>query len=112
MRLLSSLLLAFPLLLCSDLVLAKELNQCAIEAPKQAAKLLKFQVGEDDRIDVGQTAKRLPDINNPANGSQKVQVYEIWGRIYKGSYRMRLIYWANSSDCILMCQEILEYAKL
>jgi hypothetical protein len=36
----------------------------------------------------------------------------VWGSIYKGDYRMRLIYYVSGNDCTLMGQEILEYASL
>jgi hypothetical protein len=39
-------------------------------------------------------------------------VLEVWGYIYKGRYRMRFIYFHFGKSCILMGQEILEYAKL
>jgi len=39
-------------------------------------------------------------------------VLEVWGSIYKGNYRMRLIYHVAGKDCTLMGQEILEYASL
>jgi hypothetical protein len=39
-------------------------------------------------------------------------VLEVWGHIYKGRYRMRLIYHPLAGECVLMGQEILEYADL
>jgi len=38
-------------------------------------------------------------------------VLEVWGHIYKGQYRMRLIYARSPKDCVLVGQEILEYAS-
>jgi hypothetical protein len=36
----------------------------------------------------------------------------VWGNIYKGQYRMRFIYARQQKECVLMGQEIIEYAKL
>jgi len=37
---------------------------------------------------------------------------EVWGYVYKGQYRMRFIYAQPPQNCVLMGQEILEYADL
>jgi hypothetical protein len=39
-------------------------------------------------------------------------VLEVWGRIYKGQYRLRLIYARIPNECVLMGQEVIEYASL
>ncbi|MFS2053107.1 hypothetical protein ACEN9J_03430 [Variovorax sp. Varisp41] len=85
---------------------------CADEAVARAKKLLVFHFGEDDRIRVGSEVKELPPLRNPANKAQQFRVLEVWGSIYKGNYRMRLIYHVVGKDCTLMGQEILEYASL
>lgn len=86
-------------------------HRCAADALQQAQKLLVFHFGADDRIEIDKSARVLAPIRNPANRSQRFDVLEVWGRIYKGQYRMRLIY-AQSADCTLMGQEILEFASL
>lgn len=87
---------------------------CAVPAIKQAARLLEFHFGgADDRMQVDDTAKPLPSIVNPANPKQRFDVLEVWATIYKGSYRMRFEYYhMDDGDCVLMGQEILEYADL
>ena len=85
---------------------------CADEAVSRAKKLLVFHFGEDERIRVGSEVKELPSLRNPANRAQKYRVLEVWGSVYKGNYRMRLIYHVAGRDCTLMGQEILEYASL
>ena len=87
-------------------------HRCAGDALKQAAKLLAFHFGPDDRISVEKSVKVLAPIKNPAADKQTLDVLEVWGNIYKGRYRMRLIYAQMPSECVLMGQEILEYAKL
>ncbi|WP_369977293.1 hypothetical protein [Xanthomonas bundabergensis] len=87
--------------------------QCAAEALKQAAKLLAFHSGNDERAEVEDKVGRLPSIVNPANPKQRFEVLEVGGYIYKGKYRMRLLYYPmRDGDCVLMGQEILEYASL
>jgi len=85
---------------------------CAAEAVTQARKLLAFHAGDDERIEVDVTATARPPLRNPANPAQRFEVLEVWGHIYKGRYRMRLLYYPMGSDCVLMGQEILEHASL
>ncbi len=56
--------------------------------------------------------KVLAPIRNPANKKQSFDVLEVWGTIYKGQYRMHLIYAQLGGSCVLMGQEILEHASL
>lgn len=85
---------------------------CAADAVVQARKLLAFHFGEDDRISIEPNAKSLPAIVNPANRRQRFDVLEVWGFIYKGQYRMRFEYFRmGDGTCLLMGQEILEYAS-
>lgn len=98
------------IVLCSGGAFAEA--RCAAAAKQQAAKLLAFHFGEaDDRIAIDTSVKVLPPLKNPANKAQTFEVLEIWGSIYKGRYRMRLIY-GSADGCVLMGQEILEHASL
>src|SRR5262245_24569544 len=87
-------------------------HQCAAAAVDQARKLLVFHIGPDDRITIDDAVKPLAPIRNPANRAQRFDVLELWGRVYKGEYRIRLIYARPRGECVLMGQEILEYADL
>ena len=88
--------------------------QCAVEAVEQAKKLLAFHRDPGNfTIDmVPEMVKELPSIRNPANKKQKFQVIEVWAYIYKGQYRMRLVYHHSRNACLLMGQEVLEIATL
>lgn len=86
---------------------------CGPDAVAQARKLLVFHLdGEDQGVHVGETAKPLPSIANPANRKQRFDVLEVGGSFYKGEYRMRLEYYRMGDQCVLMGQEILEIARL
>lgn len=86
---------------------------CRAEALAQARKLLAFHSDDDDRAEVDETTiKALPWLRNPTNPKQRFLVLEVMGFIYKGNYRMRLIYYPSANDCVLMGQEILELANL
>jgi hypothetical protein len=86
---------------------------CAAGAVDRARKLLAFHAGPDERITVDKAVKQLPSIRNPEDPSQKFQVLELWGYIYKGRYRMRLIYYNSpATQCLLMGEEILEFARM
>ncbi len=100
------------LILLGSLVHAAPPHRCAGNAIDQAAKLLVFHYGPDDRIEVDRSVKELTPLRNPANRKQLLDVLQVWGHIYKGQYRMRVIYARLPGECLLMGQEILEYADL
>jgi hypothetical protein len=92
---------------------AAEPASCAADAISRGKPLLTLHFGEGDRISIDDKAKELPSIRNPANPKQLLKVYEVWGFIYKGQYRMRFIYHVSAaSGCTLVGQEILEHARL
>jgi len=84
---------------------------CKNNAIEDAQKLLNFYRDNDNRIRINDKVTPLEKIKNPANKSQSFDVLEMWGYLYKGQYRIRLIYSAESG-CLLMGEEILEYADL
>lgn len=104
--------IALLLLLSSGVLHAEPVHPCAAHAIKQAQRLLTFHFGPDDRIEIDKAVKLLAPIKNPANPKQMFDVLEVWGNIYKGQYRMHLMYARMPGDCTLMGQEILEYASL
>jgi hypothetical protein len=85
---------------------------CAGGAIDRAKQLLTFHSGPDERMTIDKTVKQLPSIRNPEDPKQTFEVLEIWGYIYKGKYRMRFIYYNSpTTACLLMGEEILEYAR-
>jgi hypothetical protein len=85
---------------------------CAASAIDRAKQLLTFHSGPDDRMTIDKTVKQLPSIRNPEEPAQSFKVLEVWGYIYKGKYRMRFIYFNSpATSCLLMGEEILEYAR-
>ena len=103
----------YLMLLClSSLAHAEPVPRCSGAATEQAKKLLTFHFGEDNRMEIGKSVTKLAPIRNPANKKQLLDVLEVWGYIYKGQYRMRFLYARRPGECILMGQEILEYAGL
>lgn len=95
-----------------ELAHAEPPHRCASAATEQARKLLAFHFGPDDRIEIAPSVKTLPSIRNPADRTQRLDVLEVWGYIYKGQYRMRFLYGQQPTECLLMGQEILEYSSL
>lgn len=85
--------------------------QCKDKALKEASKLLAYYSEEDDRAIIDDKVTPLAQIKNPQNNKQIFDVLETWGYIFKGKYRIRIIY-ASNLDCALMGEEILEYADL
>jgi len=82
------------------------------DAIDQARKLLVFHFGDDERIEIDSSVEELVPIPNPANENERFKVLEVWGFIYRGQYRMRLTYYPMDDACVLMGQEILEYASM
>ena len=85
---------------------------CAAGAIDRAKQLLAFHSGPDDRMTIDKTVKQRPSMRNPEDPAQSFKVLEVWGYIYKGKYRMRFIYFNSPvTSCVLMGEEILEYAR-
>ena len=85
---------------------------CAAEAGTQALKLLRFHVDGDERATVDQDSVRRIGTVASLTDSRRYDVLEVYGDVYKGHYRMRLIYAHVSGTCVLMGQEIFELASL
>lgn len=102
----------FALLLLVSFNASAANPQCASAAISQAKKLLSFHTDGDDRAAVETQVKQLPSLTNPVNKTQKFTVLEVFGNVYKGQYRMRLIYFPIDKECVLMGQEIFELANL
>jgi hypothetical protein len=98
-------------LLISKVASAEPVHHCSTEALIQAKKLLDFHFGPDNRMEIDKHITVLKPIKNPA-GKGKFDVLEIYGHIYKGTYRMRFIYAKTENQCLLIGQEILEITNL
>ena len=99
------------LLTVSSLASGEPAHHCEKDAVVQAKKLLDFHFGLDDRTEIDQHVTVLKPIKNPA-GKSKFDVLEVYGHIYKGTYRMRFIYGQIPNQCVLVGQEILEITNL
>ena len=110
MRQVATFILVSVLLLQPVNALGQE-HKCGAHALKQAKKLLEFHFGPDNRMEIEKKTKSLRAIKNPA-GNGKYDVLQVGAWIYKGRYRMRFIYGYAGGECVLMGQEILEYANL
>ncbi|WP_458022296.1 hypothetical protein [Kosakonia sp. BK9b] len=86
----------------------KSAEKCNAQAITEAKKLLAFYRDNDDRMEIDSEVTPLMKMKNPQNQAQYFDVLQVWGYLYKGKYRMRLIFLA---DCTLMGEEILEYAN-
>lgn len=86
--------------------------QCVDDSLTQAGRLLEFHFGPDERMTIDPSVELLPAIANPADEREQLSVLEVWGYIYKGRYRMRFQYFPLGDDCLLMGQEIIEFASL
>ncbi|MFT3808623.1 MAG: hypothetical protein QM698_01765 [Micropepsaceae bacterium] len=94
-------------------------HPCAGDAVKRAGELLAFHFeGPEAFSGEGTGAERqtwtidgevkvLAPIR-ALKGKGKLDVLEVWGYIYKASYRMRFIYAQIPDTCVLIGQEVLE----
>lgn len=90
---------------------AEPVHHCSADAILQAKKLLDFHFGLDERTEIDKQVTILKPIKNPA-GKGKFDVLEVYGHIYKGTYRMRFIYAQPADQCLLVGQEVLEITNL
>ena len=95
---------------------AATVHPCSADAVAQAKKLLVFYLHLDDgttnrQWSVDDTARKIGEVS-AIRGKRRFAVLEVWGNVYKGSYRMRFIYALVGGECILMGEEIFEDAIL
>jgi hypothetical protein len=103
----------------ASIVVAQSVQQhrCAADAIVDAKKLLSFHVNSPDLpvvdVYVEPTVHTLAPIRNPASRDQILDVLEVWGSAYRGTFRMRLLYprLKSTNICVLVAQEVLSYAK-
>lgn len=103
-----------PTLAALALAAAPTPHRCAADAIKHARPLLQLHFtdgigGRVENMDIEPKVKVLPPLK-ALRGKGQFDVLEVWGYIYKGQYRMRFIYARIPGACVLMGQEILEYA--
>ena len=84
-------------------------DPCSADAIEKATQLLRFHgnVEASEPVDVEKDVKVLAPIR-ALKGNGRFDVLEVWGHIYKATYRMRFIYARINGSCLLMGQEILE----
>ena len=90
------------------------MHPCSADAVAQAKKLLVFYLHLDDgstnmQWSVDDTARKIGEVS-AIRGKRRLDVLEVWGNVYKGSYRMRFIYALVGGECTLMGEEIFEDA--
>ena len=85
---------------------------CAAQARVQALKLLRFHVDGDERATVDEASLRKVGTIASLTGKRRFDVLEVWGDVYKGHYRIRLIYARLPGTCALVGQEVLESTDL
>lgn len=101
--------LTLALLVLSSQAAAQSQHPCARDALARAEPLLRVHWGSNDmpRPDIDSAVASIPPIR-ALQGSGKIDVLEVWGHIYRTSYRMRFLYARIPGTCALMGQEILE----
>jgi hypothetical protein len=89
-------------------------HRCAASAQTQAKKLLRFHAepGSGQPISVDKKITALAPLRNPADASQRFDVLEVTGYVYKAGYRMRFLFAQIDGPCVLIGQEILENTRL
>lgn len=87
---------------------------CSSDAIARAKELLVFYRHPDEGGFAGQwsvddNATKIGTVR-AIHGKGRYDVLQVWGYVYKGSYRMRFSYALLSGKCVLMGEEILEDA--
>lgn len=106
--------LAVPL--CCGIAHSASGHPCSSDAVARAKDLLVFfrhpdETGFSGQWSVDETARNAGTVS-AITGPGRYDVLEVWGNVYKGRYRMRLIYAVVGGKCVLMGEEILEDAVL
>ena len=100
--------IAALLLIVATATAQAQTHPCAADAIAKATLLLRFHYDEPNQpVDVDTSVKVLPPIK-ALRGNGGFDVLEVFGHIYKATYRMRFIYAQIKGSCVLMGQEILE----
>ena len=100
--------IAALLLITAAATAQAQTHPCAADAIAKATPLLRLHYGDaKEPVDVEKDVKVLPPIK-ALKGNGRFDVLEVFGHIYKATYRMRFIYAQIKSSCVLMGQEILE----
>ena len=51
----------------------------------------------------------LPSVRNPAKKSERLDVVEVWGSVYRATFRMRFLLIPKIPDCVIFGQEIIDW---
>ena len=107
-------MMANALLLAAALTMTsgRQPSKCVADARTQALKLLLFHVDGDERAAIEPDSARQIGTVASLTGRRRFDVIEVYGNVYKGHYRMRLIYAHLPGTCVLMGQEIFELSDL
>ena len=105
------LLIAFALSLpVFSTATAQAADGCVADAVQKAKQLLLLQSDNDDRTEIDAPTFKKTGTIKALRGKGKFDVIEGLGYVYKGEYRLRLYYAEIGGDCVLMGQEVVEYA--
>jgi hypothetical protein len=93
-----------------------KVHACEGDALARADKLLRlYWMGESNaevpNLSIDDTVKKVAPITSP-DGKRKYDVLEVNGYVYKGSFRMRMIYALLGNECVVMGEEILDLSSL
>tara|TARA_B100001093_G_scaffold232887_1_gene223301 strand:- start:1635 stop:1991 length:357 start_codon:yes stop_codon:yes gene_type:complete len=101
----------------SATTIAQQNHPCSADVLLRAPGLLKHHLPDlgsasSHGFSIKKQVSQLAPIKNPAESKQRFDVLEAWAFVYKAKYRLRFYYARLSGECVLMGQEVLEYARL
>jgi hypothetical protein len=88
-------------------------HPCADDAKLKAEALLRLHMDGTWKIDasnIDPKVTELPPVKALA-GTGKLDVLDLTGYVYKGTYRLRMLY-AQREGCSLIGQEVMEYVAV
>jgi hypothetical protein len=88
-------------------------HPCAADAKLKAEALLRLHMDGTWKIDASNIDPKvveLPPVKALA-GTGKLDVLDLTGLVYKGTYRLRMLY-AQGEGCALIGQEVIEYVAV
>jgi hypothetical protein len=86
-------------------------HRCAADAKVKAAALLNLHMAGTWKIDATNIGEKVVELSPVAAlmGKGKFDVLELEGQVYKGTYRLRMIYAQVPGTCALIGQEVIEF---
>jgi hypothetical protein len=85
-------------------------HRCADDARQLAMSLLSHHVSPTEHtVHIDSKVSVLTPVRHPSKRNLVLDRIEVWGFVYKGHFRMRMLYLRGTKECHVVGQEVLTY---